>query len=442
MLRGPVQQLLRALVVVALVVTTAGAPSPAYAEDRVPIAAFTPLPANPAVTPAARAARDRLLGDRWDDPRYVTLHWVGVSSMVVTIHGHLLLFDAWQIIGAVDDYLPLTRDDLAALDPEAILVGHGHFDHAGDLGFVAGKSGAVVVGSEEICTVAVEGATREGAGTAFRCAITGTMTSPAMGVTQRLKLFADLAPVSVLQHIHSAATPPGNGNDPDPFFPIMDPQPYIDHFNSDPDELARFLAQQQESNQGGTWIYHLVDGDFTLLIGDSAGPIFDKPAIRTALGRFPGCVDVMSNAILGFDQPVSGLADPVDYVDAVKPAVFLPTHADAWAPVLSAGQAQYKDKLMAELAELKHPPSVDFLLDPQDYLKQRSYLVADRRWKTPPAGSVCAAAAARPSPVPRPSGAGEPPAGGGLPSTGGGFAPLAVLLLGFALLLRRRRWAR
>jgi uncharacterized protein (TIGR03382 family) len=150
----------------------------------------------------------------------------------------------------------------------------------------------------------------------------------------------------------------------------------------------------------------------------------------------------MSNAILGFDQPVSGLADPVDYVDAVKPAVFLPTHADAWAPVLSAGQAQYKDKLMAELAELKHPPSVDFLLDPQDYLKQRSYLVADRRWKTPPAGSVCAAAAARPSPIPRPSGAGESPAGGGLPSTGGGFAPLAVLLLGFALLLRRRRWAR
>jgi uncharacterized protein (TIGR03382 family) len=408
---------------------------PAYAETRVPIATFTPLPAHPVVTPAAKAARDRLLGDRWDDPGYVTLHWTGVSSMVVTIHGHLLLFDAWQIIGAVDNYLPLTRDDLAALDPEAVLVGHGHFDHAGDLGLVAGKSGAVVVGSEEICTVAVEGATREGVGTSFRCAITGTMTSPAMGVTQRLKLFADLAPISILQHVHSAATPPGNGNDPDPFFPIMDPQPYIDHFNSDPDELARFLAQQQESNQGGTWIYHLVDGDFTLLLGDSAGPIFDKPAIRTALGRFPGCVDVMSNAILGFDQPVSGLADPVDYVDAVKPAVFLPTHADAWAPVLSAGQAQYKDKLMTELAELKNPPAVDFLRDPLDYLKQRAYRVADSRWKTPPPGSVCAAAAVRPVPVQPPA---APPAGGGLPSTGGGPAYLAVLVLSVALLLRRR----
>ncbi|MBK5306131.1 MAG: MBL fold metallo-hydrolase [Frankiaceae bacterium] len=413
-------------------------PVPASAETRGPIASFAPLPANPTVTPAAKAARDKLLGDRWDDPGYVTLHWIGVSSMVVTIRGHLLLFDAWQIIGAVDDYLPLTRDDLAALDPEAILVGHGHFDHAGDLGFVAGKSGAVVVGSEEICTVAVEGATREGVGTAFRCAITGTMTSPAMGVTQRLKLFADLPAVSVLQHIHSAATPPGNGNDPDPFFPIMDAQPYIDHFATDPEELARFLAQQQESNQGGTWLYHFVDGDFTLLIGDSAGPIFDQPAIRTALGRFPGCVDVMANAILGFDQPVSGLADPVDYIDAAKPSLFLPTHADAWAPVLSAGQAQYKDKLTSELAELKNPPAVDFLLDPQDYLKQRAYRVADSRWKTPPAGSVCAAAAAAPSPVPGPSTPSAGPAGGGLPSTGGVPAYLAVLVLAAGLLLRRR----
>ena len=413
-------------------------PVPAYAETRVPIASFSPLPATPVVSPAARAARDRLLGDRWNDPGYVTLHWIGVSSMVVTIRGHLLLFDAWQIIGAVDDYLPLTRDDLAALDPEAILVGHGHFDHAGDLGFVAGKSGAVVVGSEEICTVAVEGATREGVGTAFRCAITGTMTTPAMGVTQHLKLFADLPPVNVLQHIHSAATPPGNGNDPDPFFPIMDPQPYLDHLNTDPDELARFLAQQDESNQGGTWMYHLTDGDFTLLIGDSAGPIFDQPAIRTALGRFPGCVDVMANAILGFDQPVSGLADPVDYVDAVKPSLFLPTHADAWAPVISAGQAQYRDKLASELAELKNPPTVDFLLDPQDYLKQRAYRVADPRWKPAPAGTVCASAAARPVVVPRPAASSAPPAGGGLPSTGGPSTYIAVLVLAAGLLLSRR----
>ena len=442
-----------AAVVAALLPLLAPSSAPAAAADgptRVPIARFTPLPADPAVTPQTRAVRDRLLGDRWDDPGYVTLHWVGVSSFVVTIGGHLLLFDAWEIIGAVEDYLPIGREELAALDPEAVLVGHGHFDHAGDLGYVAGASGATVVGSEEICGVAEAGALREGVGTAFTCAITGTATTPPMGTAQRFRLFADLPPVTVLQHIHSAARPPGNGNDPDPFLPVMDPEPYVEHFADNPDELERFLAQQQEQNQGGTWLYHLVDGDFTLLLGNSAGPIFDQPAIVRALGAFPGCVDVMSNAILGFDQPVSGLADPVMYVDAVRPTLFLPSHADAWAPVISAGQAQYRDKLSAELAELDHPPAVDFLLDPQDYLKQRAYRVDDPRWTVPPAGSACARAAVAP-PGPGPAAGGEgtdvadptdrPAAGGGALADTGAAAPalaIALVVLGLVLMARRR----
>lgn len=440
-----------ALLATVLLVGLSALTAPAVAaERRVPLASFTPLAAEHPVSPAARAARDRLLGDKWDDPSYATLSWAGVSSQVVTIGGHLLLLDAWEIIGAVEGYLPLTREDLAALEPEAVLVGHGHFDHAGDLGFVAGSSGAVVVGSEEICDVAVAGAQREGVGTDFTCAITGTQSTPDMGTAQSLKLFANLPPVTVLQHIHSAATPPGGGNDPDPFFPVMDPQPYLDSFADDPEELQRFIAQQQESDQGGTWLYHLRDGDFSMLLGDSAGPIFDQPKIRTALGAFPGCTDVMSNAILGFDQPVSGLADPVDYVDAVKPTVFLPTHADAWAPVISAGQEQYRDELTSSLAALADPPQVDFLVDPQDYLVQRAYRVADPRWKVPPAGSVCAQAAAPPAVVPAAPAAPVAPVApvapmargprDGLAATGWGGPLLALpLLLVGAATVRLRR---
>jgi hypothetical protein len=433
------RRLLPAVVLLALPLLPLPQPS-AAAEQRVPLASFEPLPAEPVVSTEARAARDRLLGTQWSDPTRVTLHWTGVSSFVVTIGGHLLLFDAWEIIGAVEGYLPLTREDLAALDPEAVLIGHGHFDHAGDLGFVAGSSGAVVVGSEEICGVAVAGATREGVGTDFQCAITGTMTTPAMGTMQSFRLFADLPPVAVLQHIHSAATPPGNGNDPDPFFPVMDPQPYLDHLADDPDELARFLAQQEESDQGGTWLYQLRVGDFSLLVGDSAGPIFDQPAIRTALGSFPGCVDVMANAILGFDQPVSGLADPVDYVDAVKPAVFVPTHADAWAPVISAGQEQYRAELTSSLAALEHPPELQFIVDPEDYLRPLSYDVADPRWKLAPPGSTCASRVAAPTTPPATTPPAAAPAGPSLPSTGWEPTLLAAAaLLGAALLHRRRQ---
>ena len=416
--------------------------APAVAETREPLASFVPLP--PATVSAeAREVRDRLLGDRWDDPGAVTLHWTGVSSFVVTIGGHLLLFDAWEIVGAVEDYLPIGREELAALDPEAVLVGHGHFDHAGDLGYVAGLSGAVVVGSEEICGVAVAGAEREGVPTDFRCAVTGTAETPPPGTAQSLQLFTDLPPVTVLQHVHSAARPPGGGNEPDPFLPVMDLGPYLEHLMTDPAELARFLGQQAEQDQGGTWLYHLAVGDLTVLLGDSAGPVFEHPAVREALTRFPGCVDVMANAILGFDQPVSGLADPVDYVDLVKPKVFVPTHADAWAPVISAGQAQYRDELTAELGELEHVPEVDLLLDPQDYLVQRAYDVDDPRWDAPVPGTVCAASTGAPAVVPGPAAAGDGAAADAvrrrLPATGGAAPVLALVPLLVLAALRRRR---
>ena len=359
--------------------------------DRVPIARWKPLPAASKVhvSKAARAARARVLGPHALDPRYVTLAWYGVSSFIVTIRGHLLLFDAWEIVGAHRDYAPIGREELAAIDPEAILIGHGHFDHAADAGYVAGRSGAAVVGSEEICDQAKAYAEEDGLARRFTCAITGTATVPAPGAIQSFRLFEDVAPVRVLQHIHSATRPPSADNPPDPYAPVFDPAPYVENLQDSPEELQRFL-RTLDDQQGGTWMYHFTVGGFTLLLGDSAGPIWESEDVRRALDAFPGCVDVMANAILGFDQPVSGLRDPRLYVENAHPRVFLPTHGDAWAPVLSAGQAQYVDEWDAQMAELEHPPKVDFLLDPEDYLAERAYRVTDRRWRAPMPGSRCA----------------------------------------------------
>ncbi|MEX2458341.1 MAG: MBL fold metallo-hydrolase [Actinomycetota bacterium] len=359
--------------------------------DRVPIARWKPLPkaSKVPVSKEARALRKRLLGPRALDPRYVTLSWYGVSSFIVTVRGHLLLFDAWEIVGAHRDYAPIGREELAGLEPEAILVGHGHFDHAADAGFVAGRTGAAVVGSEEICDTAKADAATDGLEGEFTCAITGTMTEPAPGTIRSFRLFADVAPVRVLQHIHSASRPPGSDNPPGPFLPVFDPTPYLENPNLDPAELVRFLETLDDA-QGGTWMYHFTVGAFTLLIGDSAGPIWESEDVRRALDRFPGCVDVMANAILGFDQPVSGLRDPRLYVEHAHPRVFLPTHGDAWAPALSAGQAQYAEEWSRQMGMLRHPPAVDFLIDPDDYLAERAYRVDALRWRASMPGSSCA----------------------------------------------------
>lgn len=374
------------------------APAALAAPDRIGLSEWKPLPpaSQVEVPVAAREARARILGPRSNDSRYATLHWTGVSSFVVTFQGHLFLFDAWEIVGIHRDYVPVGREELAALHPEAIFLGHGHFDHAADAGYVAGRTGAVVLASEEQCSTVKNDSSRDGLSDRFSCLITGTQDAPAIGDLTQVRVWEDVEPITILKHVHSAARPPGNGNEPDPYTPIFDPTPYVQNFNGSPEELALFLGTLGDA-EGGTRMYHLKAGDFTLLLGDSAGPIFEHPPVRESLDRFPACVDVMANAILGFDQPVSGLQDPVDYVEHAHPRVFVPTHGDAWAPALSAGQAGYKDQLAAEIGALPHPPEeIDHLLDPQDYVKERAYRVADPRWRAAMPGSSCVTAAPRP----------------------------------------------
>ena len=384
---------LLSVLLVVLVVVTATPNEAVTAQEgatRVALADWTPLPAagQAEVSAEAQALRAELLGPDALDPDTVTMHWFGVSGFVLTYRGHLLLLDAWEIIGATNDYAPIGREELAALEPEAILIGHGHFDHAADAGYVAGRTGAPVVGSEEICDNAEADATAEG--NTITCVITGTADTPAPGTAQPLQLFVDTEPITVLQHIHSAATPPGPDNPPNPQVPVFDPAPYIEHFADDPEELARFVASQSDQ-QGGTWMYHFVADDFTLLWGNSSGPIFTDPAVGEALGAFPGCVDVMSNAILGFDQVVSGLQDPRLYVDAVQPKVYLPQHGDAWAPVISAGQAQYVPLWKVENTELGiGQPATRFLVDPDEYMVPVAFDINDPLWADETPGSACA----------------------------------------------------
>jgi hypothetical protein len=361
---------------------------------RVALSQWQPLPAaDPRLVPAeVREARERILGPNATDPDYVKLWWFGVSSFIASAGGHLFLFDAWEIVGLHADYVPIGREELAALKPEAILVGHGHFDHAADAGYVAGRSGAVVVGSEEICDVAKADAARDGNEEKFRCLITGRSDTPLPGTLQSVKLWADLPEVYILQHIHSAATP--EPQDPGtPFIHIPDLATFLLFLNTNPQETATFIPTLGDP-QGGTWAYHLRVGQFSLLWHDSVGPISDgnprATEVQQALNSFPDCVDVQVAAIVGFNQPVNGLRDPRLYVQHAHPKVSLPSHHDAWAPVVGGGAASYEEQWRAEIASLENPPELDYLRDPEDYLKVRSYYVKDARWAAPMPGSSCA----------------------------------------------------
>lgn len=356
---------------------------------------FQPLPAaaqvNGALSPEVRAARLRLLGADAMDPEVVRIWWVGVSSFIVSMKGHLFMLDAWEIVGLHANYLPIGREDLVAIKPEAIFIGHGHFDHAADAGYVAGQTGAVLVGGSTVCDTARQSAASEGFNANFPCINLGTEASPRAGETYSLHMWEDMEPVQIIRHTHSAAEPTDLLTGGSPLVFIPDVLTYPTYLNTDPAETLRFLNAFGDDGSsgepdGGTWAYQFKVGDFTLFWHDSTGIMKDdnpeSQAIVKAIQALPDCTDVQLNAIVGFGMVTSAYRDALAYVRAVQPLVALPTHHDAWAPGVGGGAAAYEQSWKNALATLANPPELDYLKDPVDYMKPRAYRVNDDRWKS------------------------------------------------------------
>ena len=241
---------------------------------------FQPLPAGTqtveSLSPEVKAARLRLLGPDAMDPEVVRIWWVGVSSFIVSMKGHLFLLDAWEIVGLHADYLPIGREDLAAIKPEAIFVGHGHFDHAADVGYVAGNSGALVVGGDTVCDIARQRAAGQGLKADFPCVQLGTSRSPAPGSTLSLKVWEDLPPVIAVAHTHSAAEPADLLEGGRPLVYIPEVLTFATYLNTSPQEALMFLGTLRDDGgvgqpEGGTWAYHFRFDDFALFWHDSTG---------------------------------------------------------------------------------------------------------------------------------------------------------------------------
>lgn len=350
---------------------------------------FTPLPAAKPASPALQATRERILGPNAMDPDQVKFWWVGVSSFIVSMKGHLFLLDAWEIVGLHANYVPIGREELAAIEPEAIFIGHGHFDHAADAGYVAGLSNALVVGGSTVCDIARERAANEGIPNTFPCLNLGDQTKPGVGSTQAIRIWEDMPEVNVIQHTHSAAEPADLASGGMPLVYIPDVLTFPTYLNTSVAEALRFVGTLRDDGGvgqpgGGTWAYHFRADDFSFFWHDSTGVMkagnADSEAIAKAIEQLPECVDVQLNAIVGFGLVTSAYRDALAYVAVAKPKLALPTHHDAWTPGIGGGAAAYERTWLDAVAKLKKPPEVDYLRDPVDYMKPRSYAIKDPRW--------------------------------------------------------------
>lgn len=326
--------------------------------------------------PETIEVRQRMFGVENVDPRTgavdrgeVHLSWLSVATFAAAIDGHVLLLDAY--IHKVEDephYVPATNEDLVRLAPEAIFVGHGHFDHAYEAPTVAAATGATVYGTAAHC-----GQFKD-AEPSIACVEVFQGPDPAMGSTATFSLHPHLC-VTAVVHEHSDFEPPDPERDvTNQVVPVPDPGAVLLH----PPGSAFGL----EGEEGGTVLYQFRVGHFTLTWNDSAGPLKERSPETFDVFRSLPATDVHVGAILGFNQLSNGLRDPVMYIDALDPIVFIPNHHDFVTEYGSADD--YEAPLRRELEGYDADPEIRFLVDPTDYVRPSllAFALDDPRWRT------------------------------------------------------------
>src|ERR1700682_2328620 len=84
----------------------------------------------------------------------VLFSWLTNTTYAVSIKGRIVLFDSFATrLEVVPGRTSFVIKDIVDLKPEALFIGHGHFDHADNAAYIAAKTGARIYASQETCAV-------------------------------------------------------------------------------------------------------------------------------------------------------------------------------------------------------------------------------------------------------------------------------------------------
>ncbi len=315
------------------------------------------------------ATRQRFFGEQNVHPRTgavrgdrLILAWSGVTNFAMAIRGHVVLLDAWVPRGAHSGYVPTSPAELAKLRPEAIFIGHAHFDHAADAVPIALATGAPLIGTAEHCS---EFRDRPG-GDRTRC-LAAVPAGVAPGTTKRPDVLRRVD-IRAVKNLHSAVTAPDGS---DGYHVPVTPLPSTTALANPPtpEDLLQVLGGLPDA-EGGSVLYRFAVGNFSFVWNDSAGPLSDQAPGGLAALRALRPVDLHVGAIQGFNQFTNGLRDPRQYIEALSARTFVPAHHDDWAIGITTRGAAYEAPFMEELERVpdRHTPDVHFIFDPADYV--------------------------------------------------------------------------
>jgi len=392
--------------------------------------------------PVLVAARSKVFGPENVDQRsgqvsrdLVIFSWITNASFAASVKGRVVLLDTFVTrLEVMPGRTPFVIQDLVDLRPEAIFLGHGHFDHADNAAYISKKTGATIYASPETCdNMQLDAVKIFGAGSTVQCvSITSRGSIPGSEIVT-LRQLEPVATITAFKHLHSTNTAPQDTSFP----PVVINSPVAGSCATpcnlaDARDASLFPAGMPLSSvlnistsrlgQGGPIsIYYQFklhgENRFTFAWHNTTGALKEGCALpnnlpapapantpsqpgQDARGCFgpavgqqlanvmeslrPTDVEIGSVVSLGFG--INGERDIVTYNQHVAPKVFIPNHVTAVAVESSSlewkvGYQKVQDAMGVPEAQR---PQLRWLVDPNDYLRPLVFDPRDDRWKKEP----------------------------------------------------------
>ncbi len=323
----------------------------------------------------------------------VIFSWFSNTSFAVAAGGRVFLLDSYI---DQEGRVPTSVQEFVALKPEAVFIGHGHFDHLDFGGPFAAMTGATLVASALACDQAQLDAVRVLGPTAkVNCLAAVTRGSAPGAEVNNLPLLRPAVCVKAFRHVHSAVEPPDPFYAPNPVGPVVDPRdatlfpppPPIVHGGCGGDCGLTSIA------------YHFSVGDgkhkFTFLWHNTTGPYKEQAPQIFDIARSLPKTDVELGALFSIGWLTNSERDAVLFTQALQPKVYVPTHVDLAVLNfinLHTTTPYWKNAYYRQLDIIGVPqnqrPLVRWLYDPDAFINpgMLTFDIKDDFWATSPAG--------------------------------------------------------
>jgi hypothetical protein len=349
------------------------------------------------------AARQKFFGAENVDERTgrvrddkVIFSWITNASFAASVKGRVILLDTFVTrLENPAGRTPFTINDLVDLKPEALFIGHGHFDHADNAAYISHLTGAVIYASPDTCrNMQIDAARIFGTATKANCvSLTSSGTLPAAGGTSTpgpsslpgaelvtIRQLEPIATITAFKHLHSTNTAPQDKSFPPvvvnspmngvcaapcnladsrdaSMFPKGRAEPLLSTIQTDRTgfggPVSIYYSFKLRGDNRFTFVWHNTTGalregcalpnnlpkakptdpSVPSQFGQDSNGCFG-PAVGEHLAQIMealGPTDVEIGSVVSLGFGINGERDIVDYNTHVAPKVFIPNHVTAVA---------------------------------------------------------------------------------------------------------------